>query len=230
MLRKSPLDLRWLRELTELPDDMLESMALNPATNWKPFMKVSKKPSDYFPSSLRKTLKNTDYADAAAKLRGVAGEMMFVVDGVELPGGLKIIARQVNAAGKILDFALHDASGARAMLEVKAWTAKRWGDELVANAFKRTKPTGAFGHLVEQLQAAKSTGQAVYLAVSDAIGEKMTRLRQLLDRHGLNDVKIITLPEAKLKGVIGTLRKGLGMVAGAALVTADQIAKEEDDD
>jgi len=93
VLRDSPLDLRWLRELTDLPDDMLEYMALDKTTNWRSFMKVSKKPSDYFPSSLKKLLKNTDYADAAVKLRGVAGELMFVVEDVELPGGLKIVAR-----------------------------------------------------------------------------------------------------------------------------------------
>jgi len=110
VLSPNPIDLRWLRELTDLPDAMLEGMALDPATNWKSFMKVSKKPSDFFPSSLKKLLKESAYADAGAKLRGVAGELVFVLEDVELPGGLKIVGRQVDAAGKVIDFALQDSS------------------------------------------------------------------------------------------------------------------------
>jgi hypothetical protein len=218
VLRESPLDLRWLRELTELSDDMLEMMALDPATNWRSFMKVSKKPSDYFPSALKKTLTNIDYAEAAAKLRGVAGEMMYVVEGVELPGGLKIVARQVEAAGRIIDFGLRDAAGTLAKLEVKAWTAKRWASELAA----RAKPRKALARLVDQLRAAKSTGQPVYLAISDAIGDDIVALRAFLRAKDLGDVKVLTFAESKLKEVSRTLRKGLGLTAGASTVAADQ--------
>lgn len=228
VLRDSPLDLRWLRELTDLPDNMLEFMAHDPATNWRTFMKVSKKPSDYFPSSLKKSLKNSDYADAAAKLRGVAGEMMFVVEGVELPGGLKIVARQVDAAGKVIDFGLRDASGALAKLEVKAWTAERWANELVA--VRAHKPKTAFTHMIEQLTAAKSSGQPVYLAVSDAIGTRRRALADALSDARLPDVKIVTFPETKLREISSTLRKGLGLSAATTTVAADQIAKGEDDD
>jgi len=225
VLRDSPLDLRWLRELTDLPDDMLEYMALDKTTNWRSFMKVSKKPSDYFPSSLKRMLKDTDFADAAVKLRGVAGELMFVVEDVELPGGLRIVARQVDAAGKVIDFGLRDAAGARAMLEVKAWSAKRWAAELAVAGKKKL-----ITEMVEQLKAAKSTGQRVYLAVSDAIGDLQSQLGVLLSRQGLSDVTVLTFSEAKLGGVSRTLRKGLGLAGGVALVTADQIAKEEVDD
>jgi len=233
VLRDSPLDLRWLRELTELPDDMLEMMALDPATNWRSFMKVSKKPSDYFPSTLKKSpLKNSDYADAAAKLRGVAGEMTFVVEGVALPGGLKIVARQVDAAGKVIDFGLRDAAGVLAKLEVKAWTVERWADELAAAS--QNSPRSAFAHLVDQLQAAKSTGESIYLAVTDAIGPADGRLRrQLTDelkKSGLHDVQVVTFPEAKLKEVTSGLRRGLALASAAATVTADQLLKEDTDD
>jgi hypothetical protein len=230
VLSQSPLDLRWLRELTDLPDAMLEEMALDPATSWKSFMKVSRKPSDYFPSSLKKLLKNTAYADAGAKLRGLAGELVFVVEGVELPGGLQIVARQVDAAGKVIDFALRDASGARALLEVKAWTARRWTKELAINTGAAKKLEGMVAHMIEQLKAARSTGQQVYLAVSDTIGVSYEQLLVLLKRQGLSHVTVITFPEAKLKEVSRVLRKGVGLAAGVALVTVDQIAKEEADD
>lgn len=229
VLRESPLDLRWLRELTELPDEMLEMMALDPATSWKSFMKVSKKPSDYFPSSLKKALQGSDYADAAGKLRGVAGEMMFVVEGVELPAGLRVVARQVDAAGKLIDFGLRDAAGKLAMLEVKAWTANRWAVELAAAA--KMKPNRAFSRMLNQLRAAKSTGQAVYLAVSDAIGANLPTLKRALKTdYQLSGIKVVTFPEAKLKDVSSTLRKGLGLVSATAVVTADQLIKDDGDD
>ncbi len=226
---KTPLDLRWLRELTELPDEMLEFMALDPATNWKTFMKVSKKPSDLFPSSVKKLLERKDYARANAKLRGVAGELIFDVEGVELPGGFKIVARQVDAAGKKIDFALRDASGAMAKLEVKAWTAKRWAEELTANA-RRKKPKGLFKHMVDQLRAAKGTGEPVYLAVSDAIGADKVRLLDQLADQGLADVEVITFPETKLKDAATKLREGMGIAAGVATAAADEIAKAEAED
>ena len=228
VLRDNPLDLRWLRELTELSDGMLEGMALDPRTNWRSFMKVSNKPSDYFPSALKKMLKGSDYADAAAKLRGVAGELVFVLKDVELPGGLKIVGRQVDAAGKVIDFALQDASGARALLEVKAWNAERWASELAAAAAR--KPRKALRRTIEQLEAARSTGQPVYLAVSDAIGARLTQLNELLRRNRLAAVKAVTFPEAKLVGIRGGLRKGLALTAGVATVSADQLLKEEGDD
>lgn len=192
-------------------------------------MKVSKKPSDYFPSAVKKMLKGSDYADAAAKLRGVAGELVFELEGIELPGGLKIVGRQVDAAGKVIDFALQDASGRRALLEVKAWNTRRWAKEIAANARKK-KLSGAFRRLIDQLNASKSTGQPVYLAVSDAIGTNMSRLLELLEARGLDDVKVLTFPEAKLREVSGRLRVGLALSGGAALVTANQVTEEEVDD
>jgi hypothetical protein len=228
VLRDSPLDLRWLRELTELPDGMLEAMALDPATNWRSFMKVSKKPSDFFPSALKKMLKGSDYADAAAKLRGVAGELVFVLEDVQLPGGLKVVARQVDAAGKVIDFALQDASGARALLEVKAWNAARWTRELAAAAASR--PKQAFKRMVEQLRAAKSTGQPIYLAVSDAIGPRTKQLGALLKRYGASGITTVTFPEAKLIGIRSTLREGLALATATAVVSADQLLTEEGDD
>jgi len=228
VLSPNPIDLRWLRELTDLPDKMLEGMALDPATNWKSFMKVSNKPSDFFPSSLKKLLKGSDYADAAAKLRGVAGELMFILEGVELPGGLKIVARQVDAAGKVIDFALQDASGARALLEVKAWNTRRWTRELAAA--RAHKPKRLFVRMIEQLKAAQSTGQPVYLAVSDAIGTNRKALVAALREANLADVTVVTASEANLKEVSSTLRKGLAMAAVTAMVTVDQINEEDNDD
>lgn len=188
-------------------------------------MKVSKQPSDYFPSALKKALKVSDYADAGAKLRGIAGELVFVLEGVELPGGLKIVGRHVDAAGKVIDFALHDASGARALLEVKAWSAKCWARELAVGGKKKL-----LTRMVEQLRAAQSTEQRVYLAVSDAIGELKPQLEIILSRRGLSDVTVLTFPEGRLGEVSRTLRKGLGMAGGAALVATDQIAEEDIDD
>lgn len=191
-------------------------------------MKVSKKPSDYFPSALKKALKVSDYADAGAKLRGVAGELVFVLEDVELPGGLKVVGRQVDAAGKVIDFALQDASGARALLEVKAWNAERWASELAAAAAR--KPRKAFRRMIEQLKAAQSTGQPVYVAVSDAIGARLAQLKELLRRNHLTDVNAVTFPEAKLVEIRGSLRKGLALTAGVAVVSADQLLGEESDD
>jgi Domain of unknown function (DUF4157) len=227
--RADPLDLRWLRVLTDLPDEMLEFMALDPSTNWKTFMKVSDRPSDYFPSSLKKLLTKADYARAAGKLRGVAGELIFVIDDLELPGGLKIVGRQVDAGVKKIDFQLENAAGRRAKLEVKAWNEKRWTRELDANS-NQHQLQGMTKRMVEQLQAATRTGEAVYLAVSDAIGAEMSRLRKLLSEHGLRVVDVITFPEGKLRDASARLRKGLGMgAAGLALVTADDLAEHTDE-
>jgi Domain of unknown function (DUF4157) len=227
--RADPLDLRWLRVLTDLPDEMLEFMALDPSTNWKTFMKVSDRPSDYFPSSLKKLLTKADYARAGAKLRGVAGELIFVIDDLELPGGLKIVGRQVDAGVKKIDFQLENAAGRRAKLEVKAWSEKSWKRELDAH-FNKRQLQGMTKRMIEQLQAAKQTGEAVYLAVSDAIGAERIRLEKLLDQHDLDEIVVITFPESKLRDASARLRKGLGMgAAGLALVTADDLVEHTDE-
>jgi hypothetical protein len=206
-----------------------KGMALDPATNWKTYMKVSKKPSDHFPSALKKTLTNADYKAANAKLRGVAGELMFIIEDVELPGGLKIVARQVDAAGKVIDFGLVDASGARALLEVKTWSAKTWARELAAASADR--PKKMFLNMVAQLSAAKSTGQPVYLAVSNALGSDVKLLTGLLARHRIRGVTVVTVPEAKLTEISRTLRKGLAVAgAGSVLVAADQLDVDDVDD
>jgi hypothetical protein len=226
--RKEPLDLRWLRELTELPDQMLEFMALDPATHWYEFMKVSARPSDYFPSSVKKLLTPDDYARAAGKLRGVAGELVFVVEGIELPGDLKIVGRQVQAGRKAIDFMLQDARGNRAMLEVKAWSRKTWQRELAVDLLNLPARSAA-SRMIEQLQAARATKQSVYLAVPDTIGEDLGRLRRLLDRHQLEAVKIIQFPEAKLQGVAAKLRASLVLASGVALAITDQVAEAHDE-
>lgn len=190
-------------------------------------MKISKKPSDYFPSAIKKTLKSTDYADAGAKLRGVAGEMVFVLDDVELPGKLKIVARQVDAAGKVIDFGLVDAHGARALLEVKAWRAGTWARELAA--VEAGSPQKMLSNLVAQLRAASSQGHSVYLAVSDAIGSHMDPLRRFLAQQGLRAVTVVEFPESKLSAVSSALRKSLALSACALTITADQMIKAEDE-
>jgi hypothetical protein len=225
---KDPLDLRWLRELTDLPDDMLQFMALDPATHWKPLMKVSTRPSDHFPSSVKKLLEPKDYANAAAKLRGVAGELIFEVPGIELPGGLKIVGRQVKAGTKTIDFAVHDARGTKAKLEVKAWNQRRWQKELSRDP-TNIEPGSPLGRMLEQLQAAKATGEPVYLAVPDVIGDEIGRLRRLLRNKQLDDVTVFTFAESKLKEAASKLRTGLALAGGVALVTADQIAEVDDD-
>ena len=154
-----------------------------------------------------------------------------MLEGVELPGGLKIVGRHVDAAGKVIDFALQDASGARALLEVKAWNTKRWTRELAAA--RARKPRRLFVRMIEQLKAAKSTGQPVYLAVSDAIDAIGTNRRALLDalvEARLESVKVVTMSEGKLREVSSTLRKGLAMSATTALVMVDQIDEEDADD
>ncbi len=223
--RKKPLDLCWLRELTELPDPMLEFMALDPATHWHELMKVSTKPSDYFSSRVKKLLGPNDYARAAGKLRGIAGELVFVVEGIELPGGLKIVGRQVKAGSRTIDFMLQDAQGKQAMLEVKAWSRKTWQRELAVNPLNLPARSAA-NRMIEQLQAARATGRAVYLAVPDAIGEDVGRLRHLLDQHHLKGVKITPFPETKLQRVAAKLRAGLALASGVALAITDQAAKD----
>jgi hypothetical protein len=192
-------------------------------------MKVSDRPSDYFPSSLKKQLTQMDYAEAGAKLRGVAGELVFVVEGIELPGGLRIVGRQIEAGAKKIDFQLENAAGKKAKLEVKAWNDRRWKKELAANLDK-PQLTGLTKRMVEQLEAAMQTGEAVYLAVSDAIGAERGQLKKLLDQNDLRDVVVLTFPEGKLRDASAKLRKGLGLgAAGLALVTADELAEHADE-
>jgi hypothetical protein len=228
---QKPLDLRWLRELTELPDDMLEFMALDPATHWTDLMKVSTKPSDRFPSSVKKLLTPDDYARAAGKLRGIAGELTVDVGGIELPGGLKIVARQVDAKGKRkIDFGLQNARGEKAKLEVKAWSRKTWEREL-RNLEDPTKmpPKSMAGRMVEQLRAAMTPGERVYLAVPDSIGDVLlVALRRSLENHRLV-VDVLTFSERKLKSNFTRLRAGLALTAGVTLVMADQVAEDHDD-
>lgn len=237
VMRDKPLDLGWLRE-TDLDNKTLEFLATDPATNWTTFMKVSSKPSDFFPSSLRKQLKNSAYADAGAKLRGVAGELSFVVDAKNLPAGFRIEARQVAAGGKKIDFKLLDAADNPAMLEVKSWNAKRWTKELDAN-FGKPKLSGGTKSMIEQLQASKRAPvpqgkkMTVYLAVPDVITEAdKLRLKDLLTAHGLSDVVIHEFPEAALIAVRNRLRDAMGLpaagAAGVALVTADTDADYDD--
>jgi len=88
----------------------------------------------------------------------------------------------------------------------------------------------AFVHMIAQLKAAKSTGQRVYLGVSDAIAENMDLLEELLRNYRLADVTIVTFSEAKFKEVAATLRKGLGLAGGVATVATDQITKDDADD
>jgi hypothetical protein len=226
---KNPLDLRWLRELTELPDEMLEFMALDVATHWKELMKVSTRPSDYFPSSVRKLLTPDDYARAGGKLRGIAGELIFDVEGIKLPEGLKIVARQVDAQGKKIDFGLRNTLGQKAKLEVKAWSRKTWERELLNLGSKaQLPPRSLAGRMIEQLEAAGATGERVYLAVSDAISDLVPKLKDALEKHGLV-LSVITFPESKLRSAFTKLKAGLGLTAGVALVAADQIAEVYDE-
>lgn len=235
VMRDKPLDLAWLRN-TELDDMTLQFLATDPATNWTAFMKVSSKPSDYFPASLRKKLKKSDYVDAGAKLRGVAGELSFVVNTKNLPAGFRIEARQIPASGKVIDFKLLDAAGNPAMLEVKAWNAKRWTKEIDANLGKsKGKLSGGTKSMIEQLQAAKKVPpgkgkkMTVYLAVSDVIdAADEIRLGNLLRSHGLHDVIIHKFPESSLTATRNKLRDAMGLpaagAAATALVTADTVA------
>jgi hypothetical protein len=228
---KDPLDLRWLRELTELPDDMLEFMALDPATHWKELMKVSTRPSDRFPSSAKKLLSREDYARAAAKLRGIAGELTVAVEGIELPGGLKIVARQVDAKGnRKIDFGLQNARGEKAKLEVKAWSRKTWERELRNLADPKKVPPGSMAErMIDQLQAAGAPGEHVYLAVPDAIGDLVGALERAWPKFRLRDVTVLTFPESKLKNNFTRLKAGLALASGVSLAMADQLAEVHDD-
>jgi hypothetical protein len=228
--RKDPLDLRWLRELTELPDSMLEFMALDPATHWKELMKVSTRPSDRFPSSVKKLLTREDYARAAGKLRGIAGELTVHVDGIELPGGLKIVARQVDVRGnRKIDFGLENARGEKAKLEVKAWSRKTWEREL-PNLYATRVPSGSMaGRMIEQLRAAMGPGERVYLAVPDAIGDLLDPLRDALGKHDLVKVEVLTFSESKLKNNFTKLKAGLALASGVTLVAADQLVGDHEE-
>jgi hypothetical protein len=222
-----PLDLRWLRELTDLSDETLEFLALDPATQWMDLMKVSTRLSDYFPSSVKKLLTPSDYAQAAGKLRGIAGELTIAVEGIELPGGLRIVGRQVKAGSRTIDFELQNALGQKVKLEVKAWSPKTWERELANPA--RIRPKSLLGPLIEQLRAAKATGSEVYLAVPDSIGSSLASLETLLRDLRLDKVRVIRFSESKLKNTISKLRLELGLAAGVGLVSADQLVEIDDE-
>ena len=237
VMRDKPLDLGWLQK-TDLDGKTLEFMALDPATNWTTFMKVSSKPSDYFPAHLKKKLKNSAYADSGAKLRGVAGELSMVVDSKNLPNGFKIEARQVPSDGKVLDFKLVDAAGNPAMLEVKSWNKKRWTKELDANVGSK-KLSGGIKSMIEQLKAAKKVPapkgktMSVYLAVSDIIDEAdKLRLGELLKSHGLSDVMVHKFSDSSLTKTRDMLRDAMALpaagAAGIALASADDAADLDD--
>ena len=84
--------------------------------------------------------------------------------------------------------------------------------------------------VIKQLQAARATGRAVYIAVPDTIGENVGRLRKLLDEHDLRAVKIIPFPEGKLQGVAAKLRAGLALASGVALAITDQAMESHEEE
>lgn len=241
---KAP-DLAWLEKLS-ISDQWLEFLGSNPATNWKTFMKVSQEASDMFPTKLAKrAVTAKDYIDAAIKLRGIAGEL--VVDEMTLPGGLRVVKRQVNvgtrtvavaedaavaeeaqALGKVLDFELVDASGKPAWLEVKGWSAKRWKAQL--KAIESGGDTGPLEHLFAQLDAAKASGNPTYLAVTDAL-EASTRdaVTALLQRRGYK-VELIEFSDTRLKDIARKLRVAFALSAGVStLIDLDLDADNAED-
>lgn len=152
---------------------------------------------------------------------------MFIMEDPELPGGLEIVARHVDARGKKIDFSLQGARGRKAKLEVKAWSRKAWERELVN--IRNVDSASAVGHMIAQLRAARATGVPVYLAVLDVIGNRLADLRRLLDCHGLDDVTVLTFPESKFEKTFETLRAGLRIPAGVTPALADQITEVDDE-
>jgi hypothetical protein len=251
VMRKGSLDLGWLRT-TELDAKTLDFLAMDPATNWRTFMRVSEKASDYFPSSVKKHLEPKHYAEAGAKLRGVAGELMFVVNKVPLPDGMKIVARQLDMAGKKIDFGLENAAGHPAMLEMKAWNAAKWEKEM-RSVGTRMQLTDDADRLVKQLAAAKREAArrfdeasraaragdtlkgpaTIYLGTTDVISAADEfKLRKLLADYDLGDVKVVKFPETSLATTRNKLRDALGIgTAGAAtaVLAADSLADYADE-
>jgi hypothetical protein len=224
-------DFAWLRK-TNLSDRWLDYLASNPATNWKTFMKVSAEESDQFPAALgARGLDGGDHADAAAKLRGVAGELVVkdMMKNMKLPGGLRWASDQVNANGKLIDFGLVDAKGQPALLEVKGWTPKKWKQQLAA--FGRNKRGAeAIVHALSQLEAAVATKKKVYLAVSDAL-EKTTlkALEDLLDAEQL-PVTLIPFSESGIKTTAHQLRSAMAIGAGVAFFLDNEDSSGSEDD
>lgn len=167
---------------------------------------------------------SNDYAATAGALRGTAGELMLSMDGVQLPDGFTLVARQINALGKKIDFGLKDARGRKARLEVKAWSQKVWKREL-GNG-RPVDPESALGRMLGQLRAAQATGKPVYLAVLDVIGKHMGDLRRLLDSHKLDGVTVLTFPEHKLESIFHQLREALALPAGVTPELADLLVEE----
>ncbi len=221
-------DFAWLRKTT-LTDRYLDYLAANPATNWKAFMKVSAEGSDQFPMPLgERGLDQGPYADAAVKLRGVAGEL--VVKDMKLPGGLRIVRDQVDANGKLIDFGIVDAKGQPALLEVKAWTPKKWKQQLAA--FEKGKDAGALIHAFSQLDAAVRTGKPVYLAVSDKLdAPTLETLKATLAGEQL-PVKLVPVSDSAIKSTAQELRAALAIGTGVAffLDNDDDTMGSEDDE
>jgi hypothetical protein len=240
-------DLAWLRSVG-LTEKRLEFLADNAATNWKSFMKVSEKPSDMFPMKLDKRgLDNKAYADAGAKLRGAAGEI--VVGEMPLPDGLKIVRSQVEPTfsddvarttgarrGKIIDYVVN-ANGQPGWLEVKAWSARTWIKQL--DGYTKHEQDASkweqLHHLLTQLDAAKQavpsipgarlkpgTKAQVYLAITDKLADdKVKLLERVLAGEGHANVKIIKFSDDKVKAVAKELKQAMVMTGvGAAVIDA----------
>lgn len=167
---------------------------------------------------------SNDYAATAGALRGKAGELLLSMDGSGLPSGFVLVARQVNARGKKIDFALQDARGRKARLEVKAWSQKVWEREL-GRSGRQVDPESALGRMLGQLRAAQATGKPVYLAVLDSIGKHLADLRRLLGSHKLDGVIVLTLPEHKLESIFHKLREELAIPAGVTPELADLLVE-----
>jgi hypothetical protein len=168
-----------------------------------------------------------DYTMVARTLRGMSAEMTFLVEAIELPGGLEITARHVDAQGKKIDFALEGARGREAKLEIKAWSRRTWERELAD--IRNVDPASAVGHMIAQLRAARATGVPVYLAVLDAIEERLADLRRLLDYHELDDVTVMTFPQSKFESTFGTLRRGLSIPPIVTPALADRPVEVDDE-
>jgi hypothetical protein len=184
------------------------------------------RPAEPLPNSAGRSAPTShDYAATAGALRGTAGELMLSMAGVELPGGYVLVARQVNALGKKIDFGLQDARGRKARLEVKAWSQKVWAREL-GNG-RQVDPESALGRMLGQLRAAQATGKPVYLAVLDVIGKHLVDLRRLLCSHKLDGVTVLTFPEDKLESIFHKLREELAIPAGVTPELADLLVEAQ---
>jgi hypothetical protein len=191
-------------------------------------MKVSAEESDQFPAALgARGLDGGDHADAAAKLRGVAGEL--VVKDMKLPGGLKIVRDQVAANGKLIDFGILDGDLQPALLEVKGWTPKKWKQQLAAFGSNK-RGAEAIVHALSQLEAAVATKKKVYLAVSDALDDATLKaLKKVLADEEL-PVTLIPFSESGIKTTAQQLRAAMAIGAGVAFFLDDDESSGSEDD